>query len=286
MAEKDTIKQGIVNETNAEYHGYQGAISKSRLSKMAVCPLYFKYCEEHPSEPTDDLIVGSALHKVVLEPTTWDKEFIVLPPNVDRRTKAGKEAYEAFIATVGDRQVITQEQFETIIAMKEAINANKYAVALLQGTHEQSMYAVDELTGENIKTRPDCWRKIGDRLVITDLKSCRSALSDDFMRDVVKYAYDLQAYMYCMNASKVLGIPIENIDFVFICVQKSEPHLINILQADQYVLERGEALFREYIGTYKECKETGEWWGLNGKYGMINNLSLPSYLLKEVMKGE
>lgn len=285
MAEKDTMKQGIIVESNAEYHGYQGAISKSRLSKMAVCPAYFKWCEENSQEPSDDLVFGQALHKFVLENADFEKEFVVAP-NIDKRTKAGKEEWENFLTTVGDRQVISQDQFDTIQAMSEAINANKYAVALLQGTHEQSMYAVDELTGENIKTRPDCYRQVGDRLVITDLKSCRSALTDDFMRDVVKYAYDLQAYMYCMNASKVLGIPIENIDFVFICVQKSEPHLINILQADQYVLERGEALFREYIGTLKECKETGEWWGLNGKYGMINNLSLPSYLLKEVMKGE
>lgn len=285
MAEKDTVKQGIVNETNAEYHGYQGAISKSRLSKMAVCPAYFKWCEENPQEPTEDLIFGQAFHKVILEPNDFDKEFIVAPP-FDRRTKAGKEAYEAFIATVGDRQVITQEQYETILQMKEAVLSNKYAVALLQGEHEKSMYAIDELTGENIKTRPDNYRMVGDRLVITDLKSCRSALTEDFMRDVIKYLYDLQAFMYCNNASKLLNIPMEKIDFVFIPIEKKPPYLINILQADQFVLERGEALFREYVGTLKECKETGEWWGLNGKYGIINNLSLPSYLLKEVMKGE
>ena len=62
--------------------------------------------------------------------------------------------------------------------------------------------------------------------------------------------------------------------------------MINILQADQYVLERGEALFREYIGNYHECKETNHWWGLNGAYGIINNLSLPNYLLKDIIKGE
>jgi hypothetical protein len=52
------------------------------------------------------------------------------------------------------------------------------------------------------------------------------------------------------------------------------------MQADKYVLQKGEADFREYIGTYKECLDTGNFYGLNGAYDVINNLTLPSYLLK------
>ena len=39
--------------------------------------------------------------------------------------------------------------------------------------------------------------------------------------------------------------------------------------------------FREYIGTYAECKEKNLWYGLNGENDIINTLSLPSYLIKE-----
>ncbi len=282
MSKSKKNKQGLITESNSAYHGYTDAISKSRLAKMSVCPAYFKWCEDNPQEPTEDLIIGSAWHKLVLEPKTFDKEFAVLPVNIDRRTKQGKADYDAFMQSADGKQVLTQEQFDTISAMKSVVMSNKYAVALLQGKHEKSMYGMDELTAENIKTRPDCYRMVGDRLVITDLKSCRSAVYEDFCRDVTKYAYDLQAYMYCYNASKVLNIPFENIDFIFIAVEKKEPYLINILQADKYVLQRGEALFRKYIGEYHECKETGEWWGLNGRTGIINNLSLPAYLLKDI----
>lgn len=284
MAE-NTMKQGIVNETNAQYHGDTTAISKSNLALFSVCPEYYLWKTTHPQEPSDDLVFGQALHKFVLENADFEKEFVVAP-NIDKRTKAGKEEWENFLTTVGDRQVISQDQFTTLQAMSEAINANKYAVALLQGTHEQSMYAIDELTGENIKTRPDCLRMVGDRLVLTDLKSCRSALTEDVTRDVVKFHYDIQAYMYCMNASKILNVPMESIDFCFIFCAKTEPYLINIMQADRYILERGEMLFRRFIGEYHECKQSGEFWGLNGKYGIINNLSLPTWLIKEVDKGE
>ena len=276
------MKNGVITESNKEYHGYTEAISKSRLSLFSVCPAYFKWAEDNPSEPTEDLIVGSAFHKLVLEPDDFDKEYAVLPMGVDRRTKAGREVYDAFIQEAGERQIITQEQFDTISAMRDSVFSNKYSSALLKGEHEKSMYSVDELTQEAIKTRPDCYRMAGERLIITDLKSCKSALPEDFCRDVVKFKYDLQAYMYSNNASKILNIPMENIDFVFIAVEKKPPYLINITQADEYVLQRGEALFRDYIGTYHECKTTGEWWGLNGKSGLINNLTLPSWLMKEV----
>lgn len=292
MAKKQTkLKLGLVTESNEKYHGDLSAISKSRLAWFSVCPAYYKWKCENPEPPSEDLTVGSAFHKLVLEPKTFDKEFVVIPP-IDKRTKAGKETYEAFLQTANGRAVITEEQYATICGMRDSVMANPYAVQLLKGKHEKSMYGVDELTGERIKTRPDCFREIDvpnesgeiveKRVLITDLKSCRSAMYDDFCRDVVKYNYDLQSYMYSMNASKVLNVPIENVSFVFIAVEKKPPYLINILQADEFVLQRGEALFRKYIGEYHEAKTTNNWWGLNGQQGIINNLSLPSWLLKSV----
>lgn len=285
------LKLGLVTESNAKYHGDLSAISKSRLAYFSVCPAYYKWKMENPEPPSDDLVVGSAFHKLCLEEKQFDKEFVVMPP-IDKRTKAGKEAYEAFVQQADGRQVITQEQYDTICGMRDSVMSNPYAVQLLKGKHEKSMYGFDELTNERIKTRPDTYREImvdndekgvaEKRVLITDLKSCRSAMYEDFCRDVVKYSYDLQAYLYSMNASKVLNVPIENIDFVFIAVQKSQPYLINILQADEFVLQRGEALFRRYIGEYHEAKTTDNWWGLNGQQGIINNLSLPSYLLKNI----
>ena len=273
-------KSGIVIETNAEYHGYREAISKSRLANMSVCPAYFKWCEDNPQEPSEDMVIGSAFHKIVLEPETFDDEFVVMP-RIDRRSKEGKVAYNQFKAIIGDLQPITQEQYDTICGMRDSIMSNPYARKLINGNIEQSMYFTDDLTKVECKCRPDVWRKVADRVVITDLKSAKSVMPNDFMRDVVKYHYDLQTAMYRDGVSKVLNIPKDNIDFVFIAVEKKPPYLLNIMQADTYVIQKGEADFREYIGTYKECLETKNWYGYNGKDNIINNLSLPSYLLKD-----
>ena len=273
-------KSGIVIETNAEYHGYREAISKSRLSNIAVCPAYFKWCEDNPTEPSEDMVVGSAFHKIVLEPETFGDEFVVMP-NFDRRTKEGKLKYAEFVEQSEGKTVITQEQYGTICGMLASIMSNPYARKLINGNIEQSMYWTDELTKVECKCRPDVWRKVADRVVITDLKSTKSVMPNDFMRDVVKYHYDLQTAMYREGVSKNLNMPKDNIDFVFIAVEKKPPYLLNIMQADTYVIQKGEADFREYIGTYAECKADGVFYGLNGKNGVINTLSLPEYLIKK-----
>lgn len=278
------MKQGIVIESNKEYHSYREAISKSRLEKMSVCPSYFKWCEDNPQEPSEDMILGSAFHKIVLEPQDFDKEFIIME-KFDRRTKDGRLAYEHQMQLVqSGMQVITQEQYDTICGMRDSLFKNKYAKVLLQGNVEQSFYFNDDLTGEYCKCRPDIWRKLkDDSIVIVDLKSTKSALTNDFIRDVVKYGYDLQDFHYTNGVSKVLNVPKDKISFIFIAVEKKPPYLCNILQADEFILQRGEALFREYIGKLHECRESGNFYGLNGAYDVINNLSLPTYLID---KGE
>ena len=247
---------------------------------MSVCPAYFKWCEDNPQEPSEDMVLGSAFHKIVLEPETFYDEFAVMP-NVDRRTTQGKMKYAEFIIEADGKTVITQEQYDTICGMRDSIMSNPYARKLINGNIEQSMYFTDDLTKVECKCRPDVWRKVADRVVITDLKSAKSVMPNDFMRDCVKYHYDLQTAMYREGASKVLGVPKDNIDFVFIAVEKKPPYLLNIMQADTYVIQKGEADFREYIGTYKECKEKNLWYGLNGANGIINTLSLPEYLIKK-----
>ena len=275
-------KSGIVIETNAEYHGYKEAISKSRLANMSVCPAYFKWHEDNPTEPSKDMVLGSAFHKIVLEPETFDKEFMIMP-HFDRRTKEGRLGYENLMNKVQGECItlITKEQYDTICGMRDSIMSNPYARTLINGNIEQSMYWTDELTKVECKCRPDVWRKVADKVVITDLKSTKSVLPNDFMREVVKYHYDLQDAMYTNGASKVLGVPKDNIDFVFIAVEKKPPYLLNIVQADTYVIQKGEADFREYIGTYAECKANNDWYGLNGSRGIINTLSLPEYLIKK-----
>lgn len=276
------MKKGIVIESSKDYHESKEILSKSILSNMSICPQFFKYRLDNPKE-SDDLVFGAAFHKLVLEPQDFDKEFVVMP-NFDRRTKQGKSEYEKFILENVGKDIISLDQYETICGMRDSVMSNKLAVALLNGNHEHSFYYVDEFTGVPCKVRPDCYRFADDILIIVDLKSCRSAMPKDFIKSVIDYFYDLQTAMYTDGASKTLNIPIEKIKFVFIVVEKTPPYLTAIYETTKTIYERGEALFREYVGTYKYCLETNNWYGINGYSYEPMLLGLPDWATKN--KGE
>ena len=237
--------------TNAEYRSHP-AISRSELFKIGKSPLHFKYERDNTPEPSAALIFGQAFHKFVLEPDSFGEEFAI-EPIVDRRTRQGREEWEAFLELHSGKQTIRLADVSTFMCMKHELSENRHAAALIeQSQHETPFFWTDELTGEECKCRPDILAEIGGVPIIADLKSCASADTDSFAKDVVKYGYDLQAYMYSEG-----------------------------VKANTYILMRGEALFREYIGTYHDCKESGNWWSYNGHFGNINILSLPAYLRKD-----
>ena len=263
--------------TDKEYRQHEG-ISRSALWKLRESPEKAKWAWEHPEPPTPALLFGQAVHKLVLEPDTFDDEFAVAP-NIDRRTKDGKAAYNAFCDTLGERQVITPEMYQTAVEMRNKAVSEPFVKKLLQGEHEKPMFWVDDLTGETCKIRLDALSEIDGRPLIVDYKSTEDASTDGFMRSAIKYGYFFQAAMYCEGVEKVLGSkPI----FVFIAQEKKPPYSVNILQADELFVKYGYETFRELIGIYHECKVSGNWYGYLGAYDIINNLALPSYMAKEI----
>ena len=80
--------------TNKQYHA-RPEISKSDLDLLARSPLHFKMKNELRSEPTKALLLGSAVHKLVLEPADFSNEFSV-EPDVDNAPKRAKRSTTIF----------------------------------------------------------------------------------------------------------------------------------------------------------------------------------------------
>lgn len=263
--------------TEREYRLQEG-ISRTELWRLRESPEKFKYYQEHPEPSTPTLIFGAAVHKLLLEPETFDDEFAV-SPECDRRTKDGREAYNAFLTASDGKSVITLADYEKAQEMANKALEAPFVKKLLTGEHEKPFFWVDDLTGEGCKIRVDCITTIGGKPVIVDYKTTADASTEGFMRHALNFGYDFQAAMYCVGVKRATG---ENPLFVFIAQEKTPPYSVNILQADDLMVKHGYDIFRELIGIYHECKTTGNWYGYLGAYNVINNLSLPAWLAKEM----
>lgn len=263
--------------TEKEYRKHP-AISRSELWRIRESPQKFKYYREHPPEPTPALLFGQVFHKMLLEPDTFDEEFVAAP-GVNRRTKEGKQILENFASKHENQKIIPAEMFDQAKEMCDAIKREPLAVKLLKGKAELPFFWTDEMTGEDCKCRVDVFNTEYRQPIVVDVKSTADASTEAFIRSAINYGYDFQAAMYSEGVEKNIGKkPL----FVFIAVEKEPPFSVNILQADELMLRRGYDLFREYIGIYHDCKTSGNWYGYLGKLNQINNLALPAYLAKEV----
>ena len=263
--------------TEKQYRNHP-AISRSELWKISESPEKFKFYKVNPQEPTPALLFGQVFHKLALQPRTFNKEFAVMP-NIDRRTKDGKEIYQAFIDESQGKTIITADMYDLAKEMCESLKKEPLAVKLLKGKKEVPLFWKDKLTSEECKCRYDVLNENFSQPIIVDLKSANSAANEEFMRSAINHGYDFQAAMYSEGYLQNKGVkPL----FVFIVVEKEPPYAVNIFQADELLIKRGYDLFREFMGTYHECKTTDNWYGYLGKSGIINNLALPSWLAKEV----
>ena len=112
--------------TEKEYRQHP-AISRSELWHIRESPQKFKHYKENPPAPTPSLLFGQVFHKMLLEPGTFDDEFVVAP-EANRRTKDGKQMWEAFVANHENQTIITAEMYEQAKEMCNAVNRQPLAV--------------------------------------------------------------------------------------------------------------------------------------------------------------
>lgn len=84
----------LVYHMPAEQYHATVALSKSGLDQFQRSPAHYKaWLEGAKEEPTPAMVFGSAFHCAVLERDEYAKRYVIFEG--DRRTKAGKEAYES-----------------------------------------------------------------------------------------------------------------------------------------------------------------------------------------------
>lgn len=267
------MNPGIHDISNTEYHSGPG-ISKSGLDKIHKCPAWFKHCQANPPEQTAAMRLGSAVHAIVLEPEVFAAEFIQAP-NVDRRTKAGKEAYAAFLEEANGKTVLTTQEFETAEQIREAVFANRAARNVLsaEGQRERGVYWNDSATDELCKCKPDMWRDDG---IVVDLKTTRDAAPEAFAKSAYNFRYHVQAAYYMDGIEQVTGVRPHG--FVFVAVETSAPYLVSVFAADEQMVMLGQVQYRKDLDLYAQCKAKDSWPGYPEE---VVSLQLPAWAKRD-----
>jgi exodeoxyribonuclease VIII len=247
------------NMSNDDYHNHKGSTSRSGIVEFMKSPAHYWNAYHNPKAPekitTDAMAFGSAFHTIVLEPDKFDKEYAIIP-EIDRRTKAGKETYQIFQETHHGKTMITKNQFDTLLAMQQSVYKHSQAWELISNArYENSIFWNDQDTGLGLKTRPDCWHAN----MTVDLKTISSADPRTFQNAMVAHGYHLQAAFNREGIRAATGNDI--INHVFVCVEKTFPFLVAVYILDETALESAHSTLRRVLAEMKNCYETDIWPG-------------------------
>lgn len=233
------------------------ALSASACKHLLRSAAHYKAWRNTPHEPSPAMKLGTAAHGLILEPELT--HFIVQPAHIDRRTKAGREEYEALQDEAARRKlpIISYDDAIRAEQIRDAVYANQRAMEyLLNSTTEVEHFWKSEECHVDCKAKIDAIRY--DTGTVIDLKTTRDASHGAFSRTIFNSFYHLQAAHYS-EAFAVHNDGAYPKEFVFIAVETENPFAVGIYTLTPTSIELGTRIRNIAAERYKRAIETGEW---------------------------
>lgn len=208
-------------------------------------------------DPTRAMRMGTLLHVAVLEPDRWERHYILEPAwQHDGRSKDGKAERAEWRLAADGRVVVRRDDGLLVLAMAEAIAADRHASALLQqleGHRERGLVFRCRHTGVLVRARVDVAL---DLAVAADLKSIYDPRPDAFIRACVSKGYHRQNAIYVDGIEAVTG---REVRFPFVVVHNKPPHEVAVYEVEPYAVGKGREQYQAALLELARREREDDW---------------------------
>lgn len=240
------------NTPMTEYRQMDG-LSKHELDNFAVAPSYYIHRKKQEWKPSRSMEMGTLIHSLVLE----GRCDYAVGPDVDRRTKAGKEEWALFCEENIGKTIVNLDEAVTITGCFKACEPLMEHCVYEDDNIETSLFW--ERDGIRCKGRPDMIATINGETCLVDLKTTNDIRNFDSA--FYRFRYDVQAAWYQRGFKQAAGLS-ELPGFWFLVVDTESPHLCQFMRAGSEILEQANAKIEEELAHFKRCQQAQEWPGL------------------------
>jgi hypothetical protein len=258
-----------------------GSLSYSGAKKLLAegGPELFAYEREHPPEPSKEMELGTAAHKLVLG---VGQELHEVKADNWRGKKANDDADAA--RAEGKLPLLTKE-LAVVHAMAARLRGHERASQLLAqpGRPEMSAFWPDPAYGIWWRCR---WDYMPDpdprhRPVLADYKTTAKdgAAPAKFAKAIADFRYYLQAHVYsagytAMFADRLTVPP----GYALIAQERTPPYRVAAYELAPAALRKGREDAERAMEIYRDCTEAGVWPGYSPE---IELLDLPYWAYRE-----
>lgn len=238
------------------------ALSHSDL-KLLDPPARYRWIKDNQAQTFKaEFDFGHAVHELAL----GSGPGIDIIDAADWRTNAAKAARDE--SRAAGRAPLLAADYDRAKQCADAIRTHPVAAKLLDHMDHTEIALVWDDDGLTRKAKLD---GVTGRFGF-DLKTTDRADTAAFGRSAGKFGYATQDAWYRDAMRACLGI--DDPAFLFLVVEKEPPHLVNVIQLDEYDVELGARRNRHRMDLYRTCCETGVW----PAYGDgINQAQLPRW---------
>lgn len=232
-----------------EYRAFP-ALNQSSAKKLLVSPAHYQAYINTPQEETKALRFGTFVHAAILEPHTLD-DLYATAPDVDKRTKQGKEDWAAFATANAGKTILDAEESALghLVAAHARLALKKHGVKF---DATEVMYHVD-YNGIPLKAAID--GVSGDYL--WDIKTTDDASTAGMLKAIRNYRYNLQAYWYRLVYEIATGH--RPLGFRFLFVEKEPPFATAVCEVGPELMSWAIADFEKALTLYRDCTASGIW---------------------------
>jgi len=267
MAEPITEECVIYGLDEAEYHADPvkgGSLSYSGAKKLLAegGPELYRYEREHPPEPSTEMELGTAAHKLVLG---VGRELHEVKFDNYNKNDAKKDRDDARAA--GKVPLLTH-QMETVRAMAARLREHDWANNLLTqgGQPEASAFWQDPDTNLWWRCR---WDRMPDpdprrRPILVDYKTTDKggAGPKKFSKAIADFRYYLQAHVYTAGYNCMFAYGTGQLAaFALIAQERVAPYRVAVYELHPNALAKGHQDAARAMAIYRECTENGDWPG-------------------------
>ncbi|SBF74159.1 RecE family exodeoxyribonuclease [Klebsiella pneumoniae] len=208
-----------------------------------------------------DLVAQEAQKAQPLKVSGTKADLIQAVKSVKPDAVFADELLDAWRENPEGKVLVTRQQLATALAIQKSLLNHPTAGKLL--THpsravEVSYFGIDEVTGLEVRVRPDLEIDMGGLRIGADLKTIsmwnikQEGLRAKLHREIIERDYHLSAAMYCETAALD--------QFFWIFVNKDENyHWIAIIEASEELLELGMLEYRKAMRAIANGFDTGDW---------------------------
>lgn len=239
-------------------------LSPSGLKEWEKSPAHFIAYKMGVRKQSDAMDLGTLIHKRFLEPDSFS-ECYVKGEKFDRRTKKGKEGFEAFqkkhegktVYSPDDHSILTklEENSEKVIAVKHNLYQKRNKLSEMKS--EVHVEAPITVKGQEITLHGYIDRLFAGEARYTDLKTGNDVSPGKFTRDAynLKYHWQIAIYNYIVAYNE--GVDILDVDATITAFETKPPYNTVVYRVSEEFVMRGWSEVMNALNSYVDWD--GEW---------------------------